>query len=95
MAVKIRMAVAVLLMLMSMVGPSPAIPVKGVILTPLPSRYYLPIVGSSAEILAIGPDGGGVTPVVFNSKNPLIAYTGTWGAGVNERRRAVVVEGYP
>ncbi len=70
MAQKIRKTVAILLMFMLMVGPSPAIPVTGALLTPAALKHYFPLVSSPIEMLAIGPDGGGVTPVLFDPKNP-------------------------
>jgi photosystem II stability/assembly factor-like uncharacterized protein len=45
--------------------------------------FVLPPPPPTASILeAVGPDGGGVTSVLLNPKNPQIAYAGTWGAGV-------------
>ena len=82
MAQNIRRAVAGLLILILMAGPSPTNRVMGANLDPGPIRIYFPLVSSPTEIFGLGPDGGGVTPVIFDSKNPTIAYAGTWGAGV-------------
>ncbi len=46
------------------------------------NQIYLPVVAKSFAVESLGPDGGGVTWVVFNPQNPAIAYVGSWGAGV-------------
>jgi photosystem II stability/assembly factor-like uncharacterized protein len=45
-------------------------------------HYYIPNYSIVTQVEALGPDGGGVTTALLDPKNPLVAYAGTWGAGV-------------
>jgi photosystem II stability/assembly factor-like uncharacterized protein len=46
------------------------------------NHYYVPSFSSIPLIEGVGPDGGGLTSVILDPKNPQTTYAGTWGAGV-------------
>jgi photosystem II stability/assembly factor-like uncharacterized protein len=78
---KIQSGVAVLFMLLALISGNPETQVTADQKSP-GNHYYFPILESTAGIESSGPDGGGVTGVLFNPQNPAIAYIGSWGAGV-------------
>ena len=78
---KIESGAAVVLMLLALISGRPETRVTA---DPkvIGNEYYIPLLASSMAVESLGPDGGGVTAVLFDPQNPAIAYIGSWGAGV-------------
>jgi len=77
----IQSGAAVVLMLLALISGRPETRVTADQKT-MGAHYYIPLLSSSLAVESLGPDGGGVTAVLFNPQNPAIAYIGSWGAGV-------------
>ena len=78
---KIQSGAALVLMLLALISGSPEMRVTADQKS-FGYMYYFPVQGSSMVVESLGPDGGGVTAILFNPQNSAIAYLGSWGAGV-------------
>ncbi len=78
---KIQSGAALVFMLLALISGRPEIRVTADQKS-FGNHAYLPVIEKSFAVESLGPDGGGVTGVMFNPQNPAIAYVGSWGAGV-------------